>query len=491
MGEPSCIVKILRPQRELCDELHRAGVPSASILDGGMALTLRIESHSRLPDGGPVTYCLTGQGAVEIGRDKHLDWSLPDPERFVSGRHCQIVSQSGDYLLTDFSSNGTFINDSQTRVQSPYRLQHGDRIHIGEYVISVAIHDEPQDAAPAEFGGARHSIDRAGSTDPLWDFVGDTAPPADPADLRPRGPATPVYGDFLSHAVDAPRISDRAQFVPSAAPRQDLAGDAWLQSSGDAAPLAPEPRRRRASNAAAWTEPSTPAPAAGDSLAPPPSASSAPPVPAPEPAPASAPSERGSDAATWFEAFMQSFAAEAGLPSSLDAARDPVAFGALLGRFARTVAGEMQQLLRARIEAKLAARSSEHTMIEPQENNPLKFTPTPEEALRIMFGPPTRAYLDADQAVARGFQDLKQHQIQTFAAMQHAVRALLDELDPQRLEAEIGKPQGAGAIFKARKTQLWDAYLAAWRAQSAGQPDGVMGRYMLLFGEFYDRAAEK
>ena len=106
-----------------------------------MALTLKIESHARLPDGGPVSYTLPGAGSIEIGRDRHSDWTLPDTERFISGRHCQIKFHDGDYILTDFSTNGTFVNGSQTRVQSPCRLKTGDRIQIGEYVISVLIHE--------------------------------------------------------------------------------------------------------------------------------------------------------------------------------------------------------------------------------------------------------------------------------------------------------------------------------------------------------------
>jgi type VI secretion system protein ImpI len=188
------------------------------------------------------------------------------------------------------------------------------------------------------------------------------------------------------------------------------------------------------------------------------------------------------------EAFLRGFMSACGLDSKLAAMDDPEAFGALVGRFILSVTGEIQLLLRARGEAKMAARASEFTLIQPQDNNRLKFTPTPEEALRIMFGPPTRTYLDAAKAVDAGFADLKRHQIQTFSAMQNALRSLLLELDPERIEAKVEKPQGAGALFTQRKSQLWDAYVAAWRAQSVGQADGVLGRFMILFGNFYDRA---
>ena len=52
-------------------------------------------------------------------------------------------------------------------------------------------------------------------------------------------------------------------------------------------------------------------------------------------------------------------------------------------------------MLSSRAETKTLMRSSSRTMIRALENNPLKFTGAPEEALAIMFGPPTRHYLDA------------------------------------------------------------------------------------------------
>ena len=85
---------------------------------------------------------------------------------------------------------------------------------------------------------------------------------------------------------------------------------------------------------------------------------------------------------------------------------------------------------------------------------------------------------------------MKRHQVQTYAAMQKALAALLTDLDPARLEAELDESRGVGSLFNSRKAQLWDAYLAAWRAQSGGRAEGMMERFMILFGGFYDQAAE-
>jgi type VI secretion system protein ImpI len=460
-----------------------------------MALTLKIENHASLPDGGPLSFTLEGQRSADIGRDQHLDWSLPDPNRFISGRHCEIKYQSGDYLLVDVSTNGTFVNGASTRVQSPYRLKQGDRLQIGEYLISVAITGQPGRPSPdRDADAARPKIDRPASYDSLWDTGEEIAPPIDPRELRPQGKSTPVYGDFLSHAVDAPRLSDTAQFVP-VEEAMDWAPVVKKPAPKEEAPRAPEPRRRAGSGDGAvdvpsdspWGEPPDPPPFEAE-----PVSTAPPPLVAPPGQPAaglvSGPQQREAESA---DALLTAFAAAAGIPLETLSHRSPEETGALLGRFALVVADEMQKLLQARVEAKRLARSSEHTLIQPQENNPLKFTPSPQDALRIMFGPPTRSYLDATRAVGAGFADLKRHQIQTYSAMQQAVRILVESLDPETLEKEAPKPQGPAALFKARKAQLWDAYVAAWQAMTKGQPEGVIGRFMFLFGSFYDRAGDR
>ena len=67
-----------------------------------MTITLRIDNFDQLPDGGPVVFT-AGPRGFDIGREQHLDWCLPDPDRVVSGHHCQIRYEGGQYLLSDVS----------------------------------------------------------------------------------------------------------------------------------------------------------------------------------------------------------------------------------------------------------------------------------------------------------------------------------------------------------------------------------------------------
>ena len=161
-----------------------------------MGLNLRIENLPRMPDGGPLSYVLTGARGADIGRDAHLDWTLPDPGRHVSGKHCEIRFNNGSYFLYDVSRNGTFLNGSEHRLQSPHRLRTGDRLLIGHYIIGVEVEEEVA-ARPHEVAALPDMGDP-------WGGAENPAPPLDPRDLRPAAQMVPVRPDFLEWAVDVP-----------------------------------------------------------------------------------------------------------------------------------------------------------------------------------------------------------------------------------------------------------------------------------------------
>jgi type VI secretion system protein ImpI len=144
-------------------------------------------------------------------------------------------------------------------------------------------------------------------------------------------------------------------------------------------------------------------------------------------------------------------------------------------------------MLSSRSETKGAMRSSNRTMIKALENNPLKFTASPEEALTIMFGPQTRNYLDAHTAVERSFNDLKAHQIQTFSAMQAALEALFEDLAPDKIDRSVEADRGISGLVGSRKVKLWDVYVERWRAKAKRSDGRLTEAFMALFAENYDR----
>lgn len=111
-----------------------------------MRITLQIENVDRLETGGQVSYSCTDRG-FDIGRHEHLDWSLPDPQRIISGKHCEVRFDGGQFVLHDTSTNGTFLNGNPNRMDKPHGLRSGDRFMIGDYIISVELDTEAQTGA--------------------------------------------------------------------------------------------------------------------------------------------------------------------------------------------------------------------------------------------------------------------------------------------------------------------------------------------------------
>jgi type VI secretion system protein ImpI len=457
-----------------------------------MGLSLTIENETSLPDGGPLSIRITGKRGIDIGRDSHLDWTLPDPTRYISSKHCEVRYRDGGYWLHDVSTNGTFLHGSDRRLQGPHRLRNGDRLAIGQYIIAVAIDGEEAAAAQSS-----HLVQPA-SYNELWNEASDAAPPLDRALLRtPAERAAPVKADFLDWAADVPDTLERAQVrAPSPATREiGRGGDddfSWARGeiptppAPEPPPLMPAPRRP------VWvsTEPDGPWSAAPKPEEPPPRPVGSEPQPAaapPSPS-AQAPSPGKLGAAG---GFVGALAHGAGMPGEAFAARDPDELAEQLGILMRLVVENMQQLLSARLQAKRLARSSSQTMIEALDNNPLKFSPSADDALRIMFGPPTRSYLDPRRALEQGFQDLKTHQIKTYAAMQHALRRVVADLDPQAIDGDTQADRGIAAMVGSRKAKLWDAYVARWQAKAGRHEGGLVDVFMDYFAEAYDSGDER
>lgn len=444
-----------------------------------MPLTLTIENQTALPDGGPLSVTTAGGRGLDIGRDQHLDWALPDPSRAISGRHCEIRFRDGAWWLRDISTNGTYVNGGENRVQSPYRLRHGDRLEIGHYLIAVTIAEEAGRAPDAPLSAPRAHASGPGD---LWEASEEAAPPVPRRDLMPPGHARPVHDSFIDWAADIPAGAAPPHAPVSPAPAAQGEDFAWTPQQSaplpPAEPVAPIPTPRRppasALEASPWDEP----------------ASTGIPAPATTPAPAeSTPSPPPSSSISPAD-FMQRFAGGAGVSPQSLSAQDPGAFAEQLGGLMRLIAEELKALLAARAETKRIARSTSQTMIRAQDNNPLKFSPTVDDALQLIFGQPRSGYLDARRAFDESFRDLKAHQIKTYSAMQHALKMLVEDLDPQAIAEGAAQEGGIGGLIGSRKAKMWDAYVARWEAKTAPYENGLLDAFMIYFAECYDRGGK-
>jgi len=112
-----------------------------------MKLRLTLENATGLPATTTASVEFGDRDSLSIGRAQGLDWTLPDPSRLMSGKHCEIRRSAQAYLLYDLSTNGTFVDGSTTRLTSPHALRDGEGLLVGAYVIRVELNDESDPAA--------------------------------------------------------------------------------------------------------------------------------------------------------------------------------------------------------------------------------------------------------------------------------------------------------------------------------------------------------
>jgi type VI secretion system protein ImpI len=420
-----------------------------------MTLRLSIENVDRLPDGGPIRIEVKGRG-LDLGRDSHLDWPLPDPSRSVSGKHCEIRYRDGAYWVHDVSTNGTFVNGAEYRLDAPHRLRDGDRLSIGPYIIAVSVEDGRKLSSMAS--AAEVSVD-AGLAN-VWGPIGEAAAPEIGAKRRTTS-AHAAPADFLDFAsfLEAPKLGPEASFSPR------RSEDDWLTAARAASPPPPLDHD--------GPEPRVPTPTRPALVDPP----IRPPLP-----------KAGGPQAS---EVLDRIARAAGVPSDVFSSRNPDELADEIGAVLRLVAENLGQMLASRAESKTLMRSSSRTMIRAVENNPLKFAGSPSEALGIMFGPPTRNYFDARATIERSFADLKSHQILTFSAMQDALDALFEDLAPERIDHSVEPEKGIGALISSRKAKLWDIYVERWRAKSKRADGRLLEAFIALFAQAYDRLQGK
>jgi len=450
-----------------------------------MRLVLKIENETSLPDGGPLSVSIQGMRGIDIGRDRHLDWTLPDPSRAISGKHCEIRYQDGGYVLHDVSTNGTFLDGKEGRLKGPHRLRNGDRLIIGHYMVGVTIEGTPGD----EGVPAARELQPTAYND-LWNDSGDAAPPVDRKNLQtPRERPRPQHADFLVWAADVPDAAPPAANPPaassSAPPRSSaLPEDDLSWASGpprpapppEPVPPVPEPRRPLSTANgpdAVWMPPPA------TSLEPRPAQPSPPSTARAEPGFA-APGPGGSD-------FRDHIARSAGIAGDKLAQKSSQELAEELGVLMRLITENVRQLLKARLQAKGIARSANQTTIQALDNNPLKFAATTRDALELMFGPPTKSYLDAQRAFEQGFNDLKTHQMRTFTAMQQALTLLVNDLDPKAIENSVEPDSAITKLVTSRKAKLWDAYLSRWQSKTSRFDGGLLDAFMEYFAQCYDR----
>lgn len=100
----------------------------------------------------PITIRLEVEKELSIGRSDVGTETYPDLDmtpyggldKGVSRQHAALLADARQLMLVDHNStNGTFVNGLRLRPDLPFRLRHGDTIHLGQLRIEVHLQVTP------------------------------------------------------------------------------------------------------------------------------------------------------------------------------------------------------------------------------------------------------------------------------------------------------------------------------------------------------------
>lgn len=488
-----------------------------------MSLTLTLTSGHPVAAGVPTSRVVTS-GRLSIGRAAGNDWVLPDPGRVISKRHCVIEGSGGTFHIIDHSVNGVFINASDQPVGRDQRckLQHGDRIRIGDYELDVAI-DQPARREPpapgtvAEGGGeaalepgteapltsAQHLFDGPDHGPRLQGQApGGRTPSAIPDDVSLFGlnPAAKARPQPLTDLDRGAPID--AAFVPPKPAPQKPAPPRPVQTAPVPEALLGAPDAAKPAAAVIpedWDLGRTgPKPAPAPEPAATPAAKLPPPLPpigreenavataAPQPVAIESPCPPQRAAGS--DALVTAFLEGAGLDpaGTLPGIADPERMLRETGAIFRTAVAGLIAVLETRrvLKREMGAAATE---FRPTENNPLKFTLGVDDTIKMLLTGSERGYLPAVTAVEEAFADIKGHQLAVLAAMQETWLDLLRRLDPKAIEQRLGDDAGLGALLSSKKARCWDAFLQLYETIAEDAETGYNSLFSRVFGHAYEQ----
>ncbi|WP_374090063.1 type VI secretion system-associated FHA domain protein TagH [Methylomicrobium lacus] len=506
-----------------------------------MILIIKAVSYKGMPLAEEISARFEAQGG-SIGRSPDNRLALPDPEKYISRRHAEIHYEGGQYFIQDSSAAGTYLEpQGQLLQQSRALLTDGDRLRIGEYELQVLIGEsapaisEPFAAQPvrqldfAESGPLDGPFAAPQKPAPAADqqksFIEQpdssifhqsfTPPAAQPAASVKGGAADDLdFGDLLSTLdnLSSPLAAPIAGAPPTASPSlpldfPELPADFFAeesQTAADSAAVAAAPHAEAELPFSPFSEPvelkaeTPPSPvSACDAAGPvrqidmaaqvtPETVAIKPEIPAaPAPISEAAPVEtprrppEPQQSVPSDSELIRAFLAGAGIddPHFLP----PEQWPALLrtsGELLRSMVDGLMCVLRARAELKSQFRVSVTTM-RSVDNNPLKFTPNVDDAIRLILAPTHPGFLSPKEAVREGFGDIMNHQMAMTAGIQAALADVLRGFDPESIE----KTQGEGLLFQ-KKAKCWEQYTIQYPKLKAAAQEDFFGD---AFGDAYEQ----
>jgi FHA domain-containing protein len=159
----------------------------------------------------------------------------------------------------------------------------------------------------------------------------------------------------------------------------------------------------------------------------------------------------------------------------------------VIGSLLRSATAGAVDMLAARAATKREVQASV-TIISVQANNPLKFLPDADSALRQLLGKKMPGFMRADVAMRDAFDDLRAHEVGVIAGTRAALTEVLGKFDPAILADKLVRGSVLESLMpSARKAKLWDLYLERYQQIRREAEDDFQSIFGRAFVQAYER----
>jgi type VI secretion system protein len=409
-----------------------------------MALRLRVVSEHANRLGEKSTKVFGVHGGT-IGRATDNEWILPDPERYLSGKHARVDFRAGTYVLVDTSSNGTYVNGAQVPLGKyhDYLLKDGDYVRLGEYELLVSIDKSndfpPEESAIVAYDGQSPSsaVKKSTANDLGADLdLSQLLEPSDSVEadsgVRPRN----AYGQSMPSRTLPPQAPPDVESEASGTPWHMMTRPLKLATAKSDASLPPQPR------------PQNPTLFDGD-----------------------------------VEIGLNAFCRGAGV--------DPRNIGPEVRAVVMQMAG---QLLRESLLGLMDLNQSRNEFrnrfrVSPPAadgaESPLNFSGGVDEALlRLLTNSSVRS--GSVDAIRSNFRELKAQNTATLAATRAAFEEFLGRVDPKELEERFDRATKRGVFGSQNKAKYWELYAEMFPGLAQRPADGFPHLFTEAFAKAYE-----
>ncbi|MBA57501.1 MAG: type VI secretion system-associated FHA domain protein TagH [Pseudomonadales bacterium] len=461
-----------------------------------MELVLEVVSTEKHLMGQNARHLFYPAGGV-IGRSSGCDWIIPDQTRHMSGRHAIISYESGQFFITDISTNGIYLNGVEALDKNRATpLNDGDRLLMGQIHFTVQVNVE----SGQEIGGDLHAPPVQVPRPPMPGRPG-VQPGANPMDqvdqwaaeqAKAKASAEREGWHRQSHSMPDDLAPEKASFEPpnvQANTSMEALPENWWDEPVSETPLKPlqeavkQPEQK-------------PQPLPGKSDIPPlPEWAEVDPdwdmeslqnmqtaiAPLRDAKPPAKPGDS--------RAALQAFADGLGISVQEVEKAGGDAFlrraGMMLRLCMRGLVSASQIRARMKNEFRL-----DMTLVNMHDNNPIKLSANGEQAIKHLLSDDGGSFQPMDQAIEECFEDFQEHQLAVMAGMQGAFLELLETLSPQALEQRFDKGRAGGLSIGSKTARYWEAYRELHK-DLLGEDDIFSSLFAEPFARAYDEQITK